>query len=216
MVKRLLLGLLLILNTVSAYDANAVLNSILIKAGPRGLAVVLETDGPAVESYQSALQGKNTILRIFLKDVVYGLNEFSFSDFPKQSPVEEIDAQEEPDGSLIITIMFRKQFYTKTKAKRIGNRNMFLVSSEAFAPYTWHPSKGKSTKRSTIATTQPQEQRKKPAVLKSIRLLKRVDLCLSAIIMKITGKSDTLKINLSYLKIALLSVGMIKLLICTA
>lgn len=176
MLRRILPGLFLIISTVSAYDADAVLSSIVVKAGARGLAVVLETDGPAVESYQSALQGTNTILRIFLKNVVYGLDEFSFSDFPKECPVEDINAQEEPDGSLIVTIMFRKQFYTKTKAKRVGNRNMFLVSSEAFAPYSWHSSKENPEKRPSIVTTKPQEENNKPAVLQSIRLLKRGDI----------------------------------------
>ncbi len=175
MTMRFILALIFVVNCVSAYDGNAMLTSIMVKASSRGLAIVVETDEPAVESYQSVLEGKNTVLRIFLKDVVYGLDEFIFSDFPESCPVKEIYAQEETGGSLVIKAIFRKQFYTKTKAKRVGNRNLFLVSSDPFYPYTWKTSGGKVADNEAHVSPQPGRTSGKPAVLSSIRLLKRGD-----------------------------------------
>jgi len=175
MIRRCVLALLFITGCISAFDENSMLTSIMVKAGSRGLAIVVESDGPAVESYQSALQGNQTVLRIFLKNVVYGLDDFSFSKFPEDAPVKEIHAREEMDGSLILTAIFRKQFYTKTKAKRVDNRNIFLVSSEPFSPYTWNSSSVKKPSTTRSVSVQPAKTPEKPAVLTSIRLLKRGD-----------------------------------------
>ena len=165
-------------------DALPVVSDLSIIAGERGVAVSITSDGP----FKATFSGNGKTARMLLSGCVYGLSEFSYSDFPPASPIRSITAREISSGTTDISVVLKQSLTLPVKAVQKKNQWMALLSENAVSQYKWSaataapPAKQTAEEApvpsATAATAQPREE--KPAAggtLRNIRLLQRGQIC---------------------------------------
>ena len=136
--------LLLALGTPPAHGASAVLGGIDIAGSDKGLVLTLSADAPfAVSPGQKPASAKTGTaapqqVSVRCSKAIYGLEEFSFSDFPKPSPVRRIAVTESPAEGVIdllidVNVMPEKQMLLKQK----GTKWIILLSRQPSPGFSW-------------------------------------------------------------------------------
>lgn len=154
------------------------LTGIAIRSGKRGLALALSADNPVTAAVSSSVKNNNTVVRLKLHNAVYGLEEFSFTDLPKKSPVIRIDATSH-DGTIMLELLIKKHLSEPVKTKSSGNRFLCLLSSENFEAFAWdvvqNSSENVAGGKPPIPQTVPSAHSsvEKKAAIKSLKLVHR-------------------------------------------
>ena len=153
-----------------------VVSEINVIAGSRGVAISFSADAPFSARFSGS--GKNAV--VHMTGSVYGLSEFSYTEFPAASPVSSITAQEKPDGAIDVTIALRHPVILPVKAVQKKNQWMALLSDQPVDPFTWNTPNTAVPAKKTV-TAQPHSQEapagNKTGTLRSVRLLQRGVVC---------------------------------------
>jgi hypothetical protein len=134
-------SLLLVPGVSVAFAASAVLGGIDIAGSEKGLLLTLSADAPFSTALQQKGAGKNgltAVVSIRCSQAIYGLDEFSFTEFPAACPVRRIAVNESPASGSIellvgLTIAPDKQLRSKQK----GNKWIILLSREPSESFSW-------------------------------------------------------------------------------
>lgn len=118
------------------YGYNSIVTELSIKAGPRGLILIIKTDKPLDDSFQNSVNVKNNQVEIKLFNVKYGLDTYSFSNLTENSPIEKINIKEDK-SSLNLNINFIRQINNKTKTKYRENTINYFLSDESYSKIDW-------------------------------------------------------------------------------
>jgi uncharacterized protein YgiM (DUF1202 family) len=140
-VAAVVVALLLVPCICAAFAASAVLGGIDIMGSGKGLILTLSADAPFSMALQQKGAGKNgitAVVSIRCSQAIYGLDEFSFTEFPAGCPVHRISVSESPASGSIellmgLTIAPDKQLQSKQK----GNKWIILLSREPVAGFSW-------------------------------------------------------------------------------
>jgi len=142
----------------TAHGASAVLGGIDITGSEKGLALTLSADGPfSVSLEQKPAAGKNglaAVVSIRCTKAIYGLDEFSFMDFPGACPVRRIAVSESPaEAAIEITIGMTAAPDKQLLSKQKGNTWIILLSRQSFPGFAWTslPSASAGAKSATPA-----------------------------------------------------------------
>jgi hypothetical protein len=98
-VATIVAALLLVPGIKPAHGASAVLGGIDIAGSEKGCVLTLSADAPFSMAVQQKGAGKNgltAVVSIRCSQAIYGLDEFSFTEFPAGCPVRRIAVSESP------------------------------------------------------------------------------------------------------------------------
>jgi hypothetical protein len=162
---------------------NSLVTELSIKAGPRGLILIIKTDKPIDDSFQNILNVRNNEVEIKLFNVVYGLDKLSFTNLKENSPIEKIGV-EENKSNIQFHINFYEDIKNKVKTRYKGNRIHYFLSDASYKKMDWTYSE---TKKKDIKTVSPMlnekninaKHHKTDAALReknSVYSIKRIDL----------------------------------------
>ncbi len=111
------------------------LSGMEIISGTKGTILSLRSDNPIKCTVSNPAKA---LVRIVIPGCVYGLEEFSYSKFGKESPVASIIAVEKKDGSAIVLTVTLKEAIGDVPAVKIKNRDTYiLLSRNAGNAYSW-------------------------------------------------------------------------------
>lgn len=168
--------------TLQSYSYGTVVTDVRIKAGPKGLALVFETDKPFTQSYSKKLEKNNTVITLTLKNCIWAQGAFSFSDFPAGSPVKTISTKKAGTG-VSCTVVLMQRILGEVLARMIDNKVVFLLSNEPYGDFEWNssaaPQAPVAQPSQAVRTPQTQEsqagadQNTIPAALSSIHQSRR-------------------------------------------
>jgi hypothetical protein len=152
-------ALLLAPGVRATHAASAVLGGIDIAGSEKGLALTLSADASFSMTQQQKGPGKNgitSVVSIRCSQVIYGLDEFSFTEFPAGCPVRRIAVSESPGSGTIdlligLTITPDKQVQSKQK----GNKWIMLLSREPTALFAWSATPSVPTKPHAASQASP-------------------------------------------------------------
>jgi hypothetical protein len=175
---------LLVLCCVTTYaKVLPVISDLKVIAGSRGVAVSLSADAP----FRAVFSAKGKTARIRLDECVYGLSEFSYTDFPPAAPVRSVTARETASGSTDIEIVLKQSATLPVRAVQKRNQWMALLSKKAVSEYNWHAAGPSTASSSPSPPAKESPQREQPAgstgktsaggILSNIRLLQRGQIC---------------------------------------
>jgi hypothetical protein len=124
----------------SVHGATAVFSGIDIVGSEKGLALTLTADAPFDMAVSQKAPGKNNsgaVVSIRCSQAIYGLDEFSFSDFPA-GPVRRIAASESlAAGSFELLIDLTIVPDSKILSRQKGNKWIVLLSRSPMDPFSW-------------------------------------------------------------------------------
>jgi hypothetical protein len=183
--------MLLLLSVCSVYSL-PIISEISIIGGERGLAVSFIADSPVSATFS----GNATGIVARFSGCVYGLPDFTYSDFPASAPVRSITAREKKGSIIEITFDMKKPVNTQVKSVQKNARWIALLSESPIKSFAWntagHASKTPPAQKQTSAAPQtataapaaaPKEaprpatgdpaQESSRAVLQNVRLLER-------------------------------------------
>ena len=123
------------------FGASAVFSGIDIVGNEKGLALTLTADAPFLMAVQQKGPGKNgmtAVVSVRCSQAIYGLDEFSFADFPAACPVRRIAVSESPAAGSVdlligLTVVPDRQIQSRQK----GNKWIILLSREPSEPFAW-------------------------------------------------------------------------------
>ncbi len=172
--RSLSLFFILVIGWFSVFGENPTLTGISFKSGLRGLALALETDMVSVESfrYELEIRNKNSVVKIKLKNAVYGLDEVNFHSFPENSPIEEINAMEAETG-VIVEVVLQYKIADEIKSKQVKNRTILLISSKPFSDLRWSSSGSSKNQKRYVNSGKDASNNKNDAIIKSMKLIQR-------------------------------------------
>lgn len=124
------------------HAASAVVSGIDIMGSEKGCALTLTADAPFSMAVQQKGPGKNgmtAVVSVRCSQAIYGLDDFSFTEFPAACPVRRIAASESPaSGSfellIGLTIVPDRQIQSRQK----GSKWIILLSREPSAAFAWN------------------------------------------------------------------------------
>ena len=140
--------LLISFHTISA---SPVLSEINIQSGNRGIAVSFSADAP----FRISFSGNDNVVTAHLKECIYGLQEFSYNNFPSNSPLKNITATEKQGSSTEIIFEFKQPATLPVKTIQKQNQWIVLISDRASPQFSW---------KNTSAATTPSAASEKPAL----------------------------------------------------
>jgi hypothetical protein len=135
-------GLVLAFCAPSAlHAASAVFTGIDVAGSEKGLALTLSADAPFSLSVTVKGPGKNglaAVVSVRCAGAIYGLDEFSFTEFPEACPIRRMAASESPAANSFelfigMNVASDKQVLTRQK----GNKWIILLSHEPCAVFSW-------------------------------------------------------------------------------
>jgi hypothetical protein len=135
------IGILSLLPTVTQlFAATPVLSQLEMIGSGRGLALTLGADAPFTVTLhnQTPQNSQVSILTIQCPNIIYGLDEFQFTTFPRGCPLKQIIAQETKGvDNLEIVIKVLAPLEKKMPCKQKDNRWVILLSSAPVNDFAW-------------------------------------------------------------------------------
>ena len=129
-----------ILTTVKFLPALPVVSEISVIGGERGVAVSFSADAP----FSASFSGKEKSAAVVLKGCVYGLSEFSYSNFSPISPLRSITAREKEHSTVELTISLKTNVKLPIKAVQRSSQWIALLSDEPVQSFTWNSTQSAS------------------------------------------------------------------------
>jgi hypothetical protein len=123
------------------HAASAVFGGIDVVGSEKGCALTLSADAPFSMSVAPKGPGKNdlaAVVSVRCVGAIYGLDEFSFNEFPAPCPIRRMTVSESPAANsfeLLVGMTIAPD--KKILAKQKGNRWIILLSHEPFAAFSW-------------------------------------------------------------------------------
>jgi hypothetical protein len=140
-VATIVAALLLVPGTKTTYGASAVLGGIDIAGSDKGMVLTLSADAPFSMALQQKGAGKNgmkAVVSIRCSLAIYGLDEFSFTEFPEGCPVRRIAVSESPaSGSIELLVGLSVAPDKLPQSRQKGNKWMILLSHAPLQGFSW-------------------------------------------------------------------------------
>ena len=139
MIRQLFAVLLL---SAVAIGARPTLSALSVKAGPRGLALVLDVGTPGGETFSCTVSPRSTgsMVHISATGIAWGLDQREFLTFAPTAPLTSVKAVAAgPSFALDISVR-SKLSPTDLRVKHIGNKVAFLLTSAPCTEYGWNVS----------------------------------------------------------------------------
>jgi hypothetical protein len=167
--------LLLLIAAQMALGASAVLGGIDIVGSSRGLALTFSADAPFTTSATEKPSNKTgiaSVLSIKCSQVIYGLEEFTFTSFPTGSVVKHIAINESAaSGTIELLISLSIKPDKNILAKQKGNKWIILVTQQPVEPFSWNPgiaAHSQPAVQVSVPSISPKAEEPKPAKLAPI------------------------------------------------
>jgi hypothetical protein len=146
-----------LLSIIGLSAAIPVLSRLELIGSGRGLALTLGADAPFILTASEKTADKTaSILSVKCSNVIYGLDEYQFTEFPRGSPLKNIIARENKEnGSIELSIKVLFPLDKNIRIKQKDNRWVVLLTSAPVNDFAWS---AQNETRNPAGKTQVDEQ----------------------------------------------------------
>lgn len=135
MAQRMIMAALFLSIVPCSAISATVLSGMELISGSRGTILSLRSDNPINCTVSTPAK---TLVKIVIPGCVYGLEDFSYSKFENESPVNSIMAVEKKDGSGIVLTVSLKSNVGGLPVVKIKDRDTYiLISKSAGNTFSW-------------------------------------------------------------------------------
>jgi hypothetical protein len=169
-------ALIALVMVAAPFAATPVLSMLEINGCNRGLALTIGADAPFVAAIHTIEKGngKSSIVEISCSNVIYGLNDYSFTAFPAGCPLKQITAVEDKTlNSVKFSLKILAQVEKNIRYKQKDNRWLILLSSAPFNNFTWSARAGETKKPGVSSLSQARAAASDAVYLQDISILHR-------------------------------------------
>lgn len=181
------IGAVIYLCTLNAQAAIPVISDIKVMGSARGLAIVIAADIQFDAQFQII---NNTSVKVDIKNCIYGLNSYSFTNFSNGVPVVKLNVNEKKNTSSVeLDIKILKDTDIKIETQKKGTQWIALLTRSSFENFNWSAlesekntfDKSEKTVSTSLTDSSPStpdtEQKSEIARLVNVRLLQRNSVC---------------------------------------
>ncbi len=124
---------------VHCFAASAVLNNMEIAGGPQGLAFTLTADAAfsATITQKPGLKNNMSLVSLRCQKVIYGLDDFTFTDFPENCPVRKIAVSESHAPGSFEIVMAISMPLPDIQTRQKNGKCIVLLTKNPCDPFSW-------------------------------------------------------------------------------
>ncbi len=187
-IKRIFgIGAVISICALNAQAAFPVISDIKVIGSTRGLAIVIAADILFDAQFQKI---NNDSVKVIIKNCIYGLNSYSFTNFSDGVPIVKLSVNEMKNTSSVeLNIKILKDTDIKIETQKKGTQWIALLSRSSFENFNWSASesekstfnKSEKSVSKTLTNVTPStpntEQKSEYARLINVRFLQRNSVC---------------------------------------
>lgn len=164
----------------SGVTAASVLSGVEIVSGERGTILCLKSDN-AIDC-KTSNSSPNTI-NVILPGCIYGLQDFSYTKFDKNSPVTSLVASEKKSGIIVqLKIVMKDPIDERPLLKRKNNDIYILLSMIPGNPFNWKAPTSFENNRKPAISEKPEQHENLSKVISSDAVVNKNDKNIAALL----------------------------------